>query len=57
MGYGGELDELEYQAREEDTNVPESLTCGMCGKDLDIDILEPDWDALGKEDNYEKNND
>tara|TARA_R100000008_G_C3455669_1_gene101616 strand:+ start:193 stop:399 length:207 start_codon:yes stop_codon:yes gene_type:complete len=51
-------DEMEYQAKEEDTNVPESLTCGMCGKDLDLEILEPDWDAIVKEDNldYEENN-
>lgn len=49
-------DEIEYQPREEDNNVSESVICGMCGKDLDIDILELDWDALGKEDNYEKNN-
>ena len=48
-------DEMEYQAREEDTNTPEGLTCGMCGKDLDSDMLEPDWDAIVKEEDYEKN--
>ena len=38
-----------YQPREWDTNIPESYTCDDCGADLDIP--EPDWDALVKEDN------
>ena len=37
-------DEMEYQAKEEDTNVPESYNCLDCGKDLPIP--EPDEDEL-----------
>ena len=37
-----------YQAEEKDTNVGESYTCEDCGADLDIP--EPDWDAMAKED-------
>ena len=33
-----------YQAKEEDTNVPETYTCDDCGKD--IDMPEPDWDNV-----------
>ena len=40
-------EDMEYQPEEKDTNVPESLTCGICGKELDPLILEPDWDELG----------
>ena len=49
-------EDMEYQPEEKDTNVPESLTCGICGKELDPLILEPDWDELGKEQRYEENN-
>ena len=34
----------EYQAREEDTNVPDDYYCLDCGKQLDIP--EPDEDEL-----------
>ena len=37
-----------YQPEEKDTNVGESYTCEDCGADLDIP--EPDWDAMAKED-------
>ena len=37
-----------YQAEEKDTNVGESYTCEDCGADLDMP--EPDWDAMAKED-------
>jgi hypothetical protein len=37
-----------YQPEEKDTNVGESYTCEDCGADLDIP--EPDWDAIIKED-------
>mgnify|MGYP001398180775 CR=1 FL=1 len=37
-----------YQAHEPDVNVPESYSCDDCGKELDIP--EPDWDEIGKED-------
>jgi hypothetical protein len=40
-------EEKEYQAYEPDTNVPESYSCVDCGAELDIP--EPDWDALNKE--------
>ena len=46
--------DMEYQPEEKDTNGPESLTCGTCGKELDVSILEPDWDELGKEKQYEE---
>jgi len=36
-----------YQPKENDTNVPESLTCEDCGADLEIP--EPDWDLMAKE--------
>ena len=49
-------EDMEYQPEEKDTNVPESLTCGISGKELDPLILEPDWDELGKEQRYEENN-
>ena len=49
-------EDMEYQPEEKDTNVPESLTCGVCCKELDPLILEPDWDELGKEQRYEENN-
>jgi len=38
-----EHDNTTYQAREWDTNVPESYTCDDCGKELDN---EPDWDLM-----------
>jgi len=37
-----------YQPEEKDTNVGESYTCEDCGADLDMP--EPDWDAMAKED-------
>ena len=46
---------MEYQANEKDTNTPESLTCGVCGMDLDPEIHAPDWDEMGKEEKYEEN--
>ena len=49
-------EDMEYQPEEKDTNVPESLTCGICGKELDPLILEPYWDEFGKEQRYEENN-
>ncbi len=48
-------EDMEYQPEEKDTNVPESLTCGMCGMDLDPEIHAPDWDEMGKEEKYEEN--
>ena len=47
---------LEYQPEEEENNAQESLYCSKCGQDLDPGILEPDWDAIGKEARYEENN-
>ena len=40
-------EKTEYQAYEPDTNVLESYSCVDCGAELDIP--EPDWDALNKE--------
>ena len=47
---------MEYQPSEQDTNTPESLTCGICGMDLDPELLDPDWDEMGKEELYETDN-
>ena len=47
---------MEYQPKEEDTNTPESLTCGVCGKDLDPELSATDWDEIGKEERHETNN-
>tara|TARA_R100000664_G_C2651846_1_gene72131 strand:+ start:235 stop:435 length:201 start_codon:yes stop_codon:yes gene_type:complete len=49
-------EDMEYQPKEEDTNTPESLTCGVCGMDLDPNLKAPDWDALAKEEIYETDN-
>ena len=49
-------EDMEYQPSEQDTNTPESLTCGVCGKDLDPELLAPDWDEMAKEELYETNN-
>ena len=49
-------EDMEYQPNEQDTNTPESLTCGVCGKDLDPELLAPDWDEMAKEELYETNN-
>tara|TARA_R100000656_G_scaffold2858_2_gene4614 strand:+ start:1376 stop:1576 length:201 start_codon:yes stop_codon:yes gene_type:complete len=47
-------EDMEYQPEEEDTNTPKSLTCGICGMDLDPETQAPDWDEMGKEEQYEK---
>ena len=49
-------EDMEYQPSEQDTNTPESLTCGICGMDLDPELLSPDWDEMGKEELYETDN-
>ena len=49
-------EDMEYQPSEQDTNTPESLTCGICGMDLDPELLDPDWDEMGKEEVYETYN-
>jgi len=49
-------DDIEYQEKEEDINVPESAICGVCGKDLELEALEPDWDEMSKEINLENLN-
>jgi len=36
--------DMEYQAYEADTNVPEDYFCLNCGKQFDIP--EPDWDLM-----------
>ena len=28
---------------------------GLCGMDLDPELLDPDWDEMGKEERYEEN--
>tara|TARA_R110000751_G_scaffold289086_1_gene395288 strand:+ start:598 stop:798 length:201 start_codon:yes stop_codon:yes gene_type:complete len=48
-------EDMEYQPQEEDTNTLESLTCGICGMELDPEICAPDWDEMGKEERYEEN--
>ena len=40
-----------YQAKEWDTNVPESYTCDECGKEFDIP--EPSFEDEVMEDEYE----
>ena len=47
-------EEMEYQPQETETNTPESLTCGVCGMDLDPDSQAPDWDLIVKEEIYEQ---
>lgn len=42
-----------YQAREYDTNVPESYTCDDCGADLELPD-EPDWYLIKKEEELEE---
>ena len=49
-------EDMEYQPEEKDTNTPESLVCGICGIDLDLEMYAPDWDEMGKEQQYEENN-
>jgi hypothetical protein len=49
-------DSLEYQPEEKENNAQESLYCTSCGKSLDPNTLEPDWDEMGKEEKYEENN-
>ena len=46
---------VEYQPEEKDTNAPESITCSICGKELDPETYAPDWDEMGKEKQYEEN--
>lgn len=49
-------EEMEYQPQETETNTPESLTCGVCGMDLDPNLQAPDWDLEIKEEMYEQKN-
>ena len=39
-----------HQPEEKDTNVPERYYCEHC--DSDLDMPEPDWDALAKEQSH-----
>ena len=40
-----------YQPKEYDTNIPESYNCEDCGAELEIP--EPDWDLMYKEQRWE----